>query len=189
MEQDVAAPTRGYVLLFLTAVGWSGAWIIARAAAYEAAPSAITVGRFAVAALALLPAWFLLERSSRFRPTRGDWGLLLGMALTGIVGYTLLFLTGIALAPASDGAVITPALAGIFAMLIAWPALRQRPTTQQVAGALLSLAGVLLVGWAALGAGGVGSERITGDLLFVASAGTWGVYAVLGRRAADRIPP
>ncbi|MCJ2531152.1 MAG: DMT family transporter [Candidatus Thermoplasmatota archaeon] len=185
----MAISTRGYALLFVTAVGWSGAWIIARAAAHEASPSAITVGRFAVAAIALLPAWFLLERGLRFRPTRGDVGLLLGMALTGIVGYTLLFLSGIALAPASDGAVITPALAGVFAMLIAWPALGQRPSTQQVAGALLALAGVVLVGWAVFGGVGPGSERITGDLLFVASAGMWGVYAVLGRRAADRIPP
>jgi drug/metabolite transporter (DMT)-like permease len=111
------------------------------------------------------------------------------MALTGIVGYSLLFLSGIALAPASDGAIITPALAGVFAMIIAWPALGQRPSTQQVAGALLALAGVALVGWAALGGVGPGSERITGDLLFVAAAGVWGVYSVLGRKAADRIPP
>lgn len=179
----------GYALLFATAVGWSGAWIIARAAAHEASPTAITVGRFAVAAVALVPAWLLLEHGRRFRPTRGDAALLLGMALTGIVGYTLLFLSGIALAPASDGAVITPALAGVFAMLIAWPALKQRPTAQQSAGALLALAGVFLVGWSALAGSGLGSERVTGDFLFVISAGFWGAYAVLGRRAADRIPP
>jgi drug/metabolite transporter (DMT)-like permease len=185
----VPSPTRGYALLFATALSWSGAWIIARAAAHEASPAAITVGRFAVAALALVPVWLVLERGRRFRPTRGDAALLLGMALTGIVGYTLLFLTGIALAPASDGAVITPALAGVFAMLIAWPALRQRPTAQQSMGAALALAGVLLVGWSAFAREGLGSERVTGDLIFVASAGLWGVYAVLGRRAADRIPP
>lgn len=185
----MAPPVRGYALLFVTAFGWSGAWIIARAAAHEALPAAITVGRFAVAALALVPVWFLLERGRHFRPTPRDAALLLGMALTGIVGYTLLFLSGIALAPASDGAVITPALAGVFAMLIAWPALRQRPTVQQTTGALLALAGVFLVGWSALSRAGLGSARVTGDLIFVASAGLWGVYTVLGRRAADRIPP
>lgn len=179
----------GHALLLVTAIGWSGAWIIARAAAHEASPSAITVGRFAVASLALVPAWFLLERRSHFRPNRNDAALLLGMALTGIVGYTLLFLSGIALAPASDGAVITPALAGIFAMLIAWPALKQRPSLQQTVGALLALVGVVLVGWSALGRSGPATERITGDILFVVSAGLWGIYSVLGRRAADRIPP
>lgn len=185
----MASSSRGYALLFVTALGWSGAWIIARAAAPEVSPSAITVARFAIAAVALLPVWFLLEQGRRFRPTGGDGLLLLGMALTGIVGYTLLFLTGIALAPASDGAIITPALAGVFGMLIAWPALRQRPSAQQVGGALLALTGVFLVGWSVLGSLGSQSERITGDLLFVAGAGTWGVYTVLGRIAADRIPP
>lgn len=185
----MASSARGYALLFVTAVGWSGAWIIARAAAHEASPSAITIGRFAIAALALVPAWLLLERGRRFRPSRRDAALLLGMALTGIVGYTLLFLSGIALAPASDGAVITPALAGVFAMLIAWPALKQRPTSQQAVGAFLALAGVFLVGWSALTRAGLGSQRATGDFLFASSAVLWAIYTVLGRRAADRIPP
>lgn len=189
VPRPMAPSIRGYGLLLVTAIGWSGAWIIARAAAHEASPSAITVGRFAVAALALVPVWLVLERGHRFRPTRLDLMVLLGMAMTGIVGYTLLFLSGIALAPASDGAVITPALAGVFAMLIAWPALKQRPSAQQVIGALLALGGVLLVGWAALARAGLESERIKGDLLFVLSAGLWGAYSVLGRRAADRIPP
>ncbi|HVL86389.1 MAG TPA: DMT family transporter [Candidatus Thermoplasmatota archaeon] len=184
----MAPAASGYLLLLVTSLGWSGAWIVARAAAHEVSPLAATVGRFAIAAVALLPAWYLLDRGRDFRPTRREVLLLLAMAGTGIVGYTVLFLNGVRFAPASDGAIVTPALAGVFGMLLAWPALGHRPTGAEAAGAALALSGVILVGWGVLRAEGLGSDRALGDGLFVLAAGAWGVYTVLGRRASDRIP-
>jgi drug/metabolite transporter (DMT)-like permease len=186
VERDPARS--GYLMLLITALGWSGAWVVARAAAHEASPFAITVGRFAVATFALLPAWFLLDRARGFRLRAGDLPLLMAMALSGVIGYTVLFLSGIARAPASDGAVITPALGGVFGMLLAWPALGAKPTRGEAFGATLAVAGAVLVGWGALQGARAGDERIDGDLLFVGAAVTWGVYSVLGKRAAQRIP-
>lgn len=178
----------GYLLLVVTALGWAGAWLTAKVAAHDAPPLTVTVGRFLVAALALLPAWWVLDRRKHFRPTRREWLLLLGMSLSGIIAYTVLFLVGVALAPASDGAVITPGLAGLFAMLVAFGATRVRPGGRALLGALLSLIGVALVGLSAVKEAGTGSTRLTGDLVFVASAATWGVYTVLGKRLSDRVP-
>ncbi|MBZ0269551.1 DMT family transporter, partial [bacterium] len=78
----------GYVMLVLTTAAWGGAWVTARLAAHDLPPLTVTWGRFALASLALLPMRPLLERGRRVTLDRGDWLTLLGMAATGIAGYT-----------------------------------------------------------------------------------------------------
>jgi drug/metabolite transporter (DMT)-like permease len=174
--------------MVITTLGWAGAWLTARLAAHDAPPMTVTVGRFIVASAALLPAWFVLERGRGVRPGRREWMMLLGMSVTGIAGCTVLFLVGVAKAPASDGAILTPGLAGSFAMLVAFLSTGARPDSRALGSAILTVAGSALVGWAAARASGFDAERITGDLIFVASAAGWGVYTVLGRHLADRLP-
>jgi len=183
-----ARPLHGYALLVITALFWAGAWITARLAAHDAPPLTVTTGRFLVASLLLLPVWWRFGRGRTVRLHGADRLILLGMSVSGIMLYTVVFLTGVRYAPASDGAVITPGLVGPFTILLAWPFLRDRPVPRVVAGTLLSLAGVALVGWSAVRHAGADSGRITGDLCFVAGAFTWAVYTVLGRRLADRVP-
>ncbi len=179
----------GYVLLVVTALGWSGAWITARLAAYEAPPMTVTVGRFLLASIALAPAWWVIDRGKRIDLSGRDWALVVGMSLTGITTYTVLFLTGVELAPATDGAVITPGVVGVASVLIAWLALRERPTREGLVGALVALAGALAVGWSVLSTAGFDSLRGLGDGVVVAAAAAYGAYTVLGRRLSDTVPP
>ncbi len=178
----------GYLLLVLTAIAWSGAWVTARLAAHDAPPMTVTVGRFAIAAIALVPAWFVFDRRKRIQLTRRDWGLLLVMSLTGITTYTVLFLIGVRLAPATDGAIITPGFVGLFALLLAALFTRDPVHRVPVMGAGLALVGSLVVGWDALATGGTGSARVLGDLVFVASAVAYGAYTVVGKRLSDTVP-
>lgn len=184
-----SASLLGYVLLIATSLGWAGAWLTARLAAHDAPALTVTVGRFVVAAVALVPVWLALDRGKGFSPTRGDWLVLAGMAVTGAILYTVLFLLGVQRAPASDGAILVPALSGIFAMTFSAMAARAFPPARAVVGACLSLGGVLLVGWSALGASALDPGRLVGISIFVGSAIVWGVYTLLGRRAAQRVPP
>lgn len=177
-----AAPL-GYVLMVVTGVGWAGAWLTAKVAAHDAPPLTVTVGRFFVAALALLPVWLVVERD-RPRPRGRTWLLLVVMGLLGAATYTVLFLYGVRLAPSSDGAVLTPGLAGIFAMAITALLARKAPAPRAMMGAALSLAGCLLVGYNAIANAPAGSARPWGDLLFVLAALVWGVYTVIGKRAS-----
>lgn len=179
----------GYLLLVVTALGWSGAWITARLAAYEAPPMTVTVGRFALAAVALVPAWWAIDRGERISLSRTDGALIAGMSLTGITTYTVLFLSGVELAPATDGAVITPGFVGVFSVLVAWALLRQRPTRLGLAGALVALAGALAAGWGALGEAGFDSARALGDGIFVVAGAAYGAYTVLGERLSETVPP
>lgn len=169
--------------MVVTALGWAGAWITAKMAAHDAPPATVTVGRFVVAAVALAPVWLALERA-RTRPTARQAGLLVVMGLTGAAIYTVLFLYGVRLAPSSDGAVLTPGLAGVFAMALTAVLARKRPGRAAMAGAGLALAGCLLVGWNAMRSAEAGSTRPWGDLLFVVAAMVWAVYTVIGKRAS-----
>lgn len=178
----------GYLLLVVTAIGWSGAWVTARLAAHDAPPMTVTVGRFAIAAIALVPAWVAFDRSRQIQLSRRDWTLILGMSLTGITTYTVLFLIGVSLAPATDGSIITPGFVGVFAIAIAWAFTGDDPGRTSLAGAFLALVGSLVVGWGAMRSGGVGSDRLVGALVFVASAAAYGAYTVLGRRLSDTVP-
>lgn len=179
----------GYALLVVTALGWSGAWITARLAAHEAPELTVTVGRFALAALALLPVWWVTDRGSGGPLSRRDWALVAGMSLTGIATYTVLFLTGVGLAPATDGAVITPGFVGLSSVLIAWAFFRDPPTRAGLAGAIVALVGALAVGWTAMQGAGLSSARAAGGLVFVAAGAAYGTYTVLGERLSSRVPP
>lgn len=183
-----AHPLFGYLLLLLTMLSWGGAWITARMAAHDAPAMTVTAGRFVVASILLLPVWWKLERGRTIRLRGSDWLVLLGMSLSGIMLYTVMFLTGVEHAPASDGAVITPGLVGPFTILLVWLFLQDKPQRRHVVGMLLSLAGVILVGWSAVQAAGSDSARVIGDVWFVAGALTWAIYTALGRKLADRVP-
>jgi drug/metabolite transporter (DMT)-like permease len=178
----------GYVLVVVTALLWAGAWITARLAAHDAPPLTVATGRFLVASVALLPVWRTLERGALPPLSRADRLTVLGMSVTGVISYTVLFLVGVSLAPASDGAVITPGLVGPFTILLAWPFLGDRPCARVLVGSALALAGVVLVGWSSIRSAGGDSARVAGDGVFVVSALTWAVYTLLARRLSDRVP-
>jgi drug/metabolite transporter (DMT)-like permease len=109
--------------------------------------------------------------------------LVLALGATAVAGYNALFLYGLELAPASDGAIIVPGLAPVFTVLIAWPVLGERIGPRGIAGLLLAFAGLVAV----IGpTGGVDRDRLLGALLFVAGAACWGVYSVLGKSATAR---
>lgn len=177
----------GYILLFVTAVGWAGAWITARLAAHELPPLTVAWGRFVVASAALVPAWLVLEQGRRPELGPGDRWTLFAMSATGIVAYTVVFMMGVARAPASDGAVLTPGLAGVFAMTFAALIARRAPPARSILAAALATCGCALVGLAAWSRTGAGERRLEGDLFYVVGAALWALYTVLGKRLSARV--
>lgn len=180
----------GYLMLLLTTAAWGGAWVTARLGAHDLPPLTVTWGRFALAALALLPMKPLLERGRRVTLDRRDWLTLLGMGATGIAGYTIVFMEGVARAPASDGAIITPGLVGALAMTFGAIFARRMPRRREILGAALAAVGVALVGFSAFRAADAAGDvaRVAGDWLFVLAAILWATYTVLGQRLAGRVP-
>jgi drug/metabolite transporter (DMT)-like permease len=178
----LAARRRAFLLLVAMAVCWGGAWPTGKLAVEEVAPAVVATVRFALST-ALLWLWALALSRPTPRLTRADLPLVLVLGVTAIAGYNLLFLYGLSLAPASDGAIIVPGLAPLMTALLAVPVLGEQLGGRLALGLVTGVAGLVLV---VDPGGGVGSDRLLGDLLFLAGAFVWGVYSVIGKEATAR---
>ncbi|MGH2628075.1 MAG: DMT family transporter, partial [Anaerolineales bacterium] len=118
--------TRGaYLLLTLAMLCFGGTWVAGALAVEAIPPATIAVVRFALAA-ALLWVW---DRAGgrRRRPLQTrDLPLIAALGATAVAGYNILFLYGLRLAPASDGAIIVPGFAPILTAALAGPLLGER---------------------------------------------------------------
>lgn len=171
-----------YVMLTAMAICFGGTWVPAAIAVDAVPPFAIAALRFAIAAV-LLYAWARLANRPLTPMRRSDWPMVVGLGLTAVAGYNWLFLTGLTLAPASDGAIIVPGLAPIFTAVLAGLLLGERLGARGFAGLAVAAVGLLLV---VSPGSDAGSDRLLGDALFVGGAVLWGVYSVLARRASAR---
>lgn len=173
------------ILLTLMAVCFGGTWVAGKVAVDSIPPITLAAARFAIAS-ALLSLWVRSKQPTGRRVTTADLPLILAMGLTAIAGYNMLFLYGLKLAPASDGAIIVPGLAPILTAALAWPVLRERIGRWGIAGLGTALVGLILV----MNPGREqASGRLLGDLLFFAGAGCWAIYSVIGKTATARFNP
>lgn len=173
------------ILLTLMAVCFGGTWVAGKVAVDSIPPITLAAARFAIAS-ALLSLWVRSKQPTGRRVTTADLPLILAMGLTAIAGYNMLFLYGLKLAPASDGAIIVPGLAPILTAALAWPVLRERTGRWGIAGLGTALVGLILV----MNPGREqASGRLLGDLLFFAGAGCWAIYSVIGKTATARFNP
>jgi drug/metabolite transporter (DMT)-like permease len=95
--------------------------------------------------------------------------------------FSLLLMSGFALAPANHGAVIAPAALTGAGVLLSAAVLRERLPAARLLGVPVIFAGLGLIGWAGLRAGG-GGLVLLGDLLFALAGVSWAVFTVLLRR-------
>src|SRR3990172_5011903 len=175
-----------YLILTLSALCFGGTWVAGDVAVAGLPPLTIASDRFLIASV-LLYGWVRLQNIPRPRVTTRDLPLILTLGATAIAVYNVLFLYGLRLAPASDGAIIVPGFAPVFTVLLAWPVLRERIGPWTVGGFDVALIGLYLV----IGPGGgePSSNRLLGDLFFVLGALCWGIYAVAGKKATTRFTP
>jgi drug/metabolite transporter (DMT)-like permease len=131
--------------------------------------------RFGVAGILMLP---IVVRHG----TAGiGWKRSLALAITAGAPYTLIMQAGLVVAPAAHGAVIVPGATPVVSAVLLWLWLGERPWPAKIAGLVLIVIGLVLVGWPAL-TGGADDAVWVGDLLFVAAAVLWGLFAGLTRR-------
>jgi drug/metabolite transporter (DMT)-like permease len=167
---------RAAIYLVITAAGFGGTWVAAPWATQEIAPLVVACVRFAIAAVLLLG--FCRARGLSLHLERRDVPAIAGVALTSVVGYNVLFLYGVTLAPASHGAVIVPGLIPMATLLLSRILLGTRASARQLAGILVSIAGLALVVGPELSGG---SATLVGDVMFAISAGLWAAYTLAGR--------
>lgn len=171
-----------FLALSAMALCFGGTWVAASVAVDAIPPLAIATARFALATV-LLYAWTRVSHRPLAPLRRRDLPAYLAMGLTAIAGYNVLFLVGLTLAPASDGAIIVPGMAPVFTTILATLLLRERMGLVAATGLGISIGGLLLV----VGpAGNDSPTRLAGDLLFVVGALFWAAYNIVSRATAGR---
>jgi len=178
-----------YLKLIGTMFMWGGTWIAGRVVAQElTAPLAAPAIRFLLAGLAL--AGVALASEGRIpRPETGsEWGVVTGLAMTGIFLYALCFFYGLKHITAGRGALVV-ALNPVLVALGAWFFGQERMNPAKLAGIAIATAGCLTV----IGNGNPlallhGEIRI-GEWLILGCALCWTAYTFIGRQATKTLSP
>ena len=165
-----------YLLLTLVPLFWAGNWIVGRGLAPDIPPMAMTFLRWLFAILILAP--FAVPHVVRdWSKLRHHWKVLAFLGAIGVGSHNALAYLGLNYTTATNG-VILNSFIPVMIISISWIFLRERLTPMQLAGVVVSLAGVLTI----LSRGSLAtlSEfRLNGgDLLVILSMAMWSSYTV-----------
>ena len=169
-----------FLLLAFANLLWAGNWIAGRALRDAFDPVTLNFLRWTVATLVLAPFALPALRGKGAR-IRADAGMLLLLALTGVAVFQSLVYLGLRSTTAVNAVLLNSSMP-LFMLLCSWAIERERASARQVAGMLLSLAGILVI----LSRGEAGAllqlELHRGDAWILLAMPVWGVYSVLLKR-------
>ena len=168
---------------------WGGTWIAGRIIAQElAAPLAAPAVRFLIAGIVLAGVALATEGRIPRPQTAAEWGIVCGLAITGIFLYALCFFYGLKHITAGRGALVV-ALTPVLVALGAWFMGQEQMTPRKLAGIAIALLGCLTVvgngSPLALLHGAVG----LGEWLILGCALCWTAYTFIGRQATRSLSP
>jgi drug/metabolite transporter (DMT)-like permease len=181
-------PRLAYLLVNLSTLLWAGNITLGRALRGQVGPFTLTAARVTIAGLLFVLLFARRSAAGQLpaaeRHPGRDWPLLLGMALTGVLGFPALLYLALQYTTASNASLINGTGPLVTAMLAAW-LLREKLHTNQIVGGFVSLAGVVLIignGFRAHN----GSGPNLGDLIMLANVALWGLYSVMARVVTHR---
>ena len=177
------------MLMTLPPLMWAGNAIVGRMMVGQVPPLALSALRWALVALMLLPASLSLLRSAADRQAMRDaWPYLLAIGSLGIGLFNAMQYLALRTSTPLNVTLINASMPlwmlGVGALLFA-----QRPQSRQLAGAVLSLAGVATViargRWADLAQ----VQFVAGDLFMLIAVLGWAMYSWLLVRAPAWLRP
>jgi len=176
-----------YLLLTLSALIWSGNFVLSRAMNATIPPAGFVFWRWLVAALVLAP--IALPRLRREWPiVRANWLLICICGFFGVTLFNLLIYTAVHTTTAINAALVNSAIP-VFIIMFARIFYGQRVTLRQHTGIALSLAGVATI----ILQGDLARIRTLsfnrGDLLVLLAAVAWALYSVALRRYPQGLNP
>jgi drug/metabolite transporter (DMT)-like permease len=173
----MALTPRLALLLMLPPLLWAGNAVVGRMVIHDIGPLWLNAARWALALLLLAPlGWRVLATPTARQAVRLRWRYLAGISLTGVGAYNALQYMALRTSTPINVTLIA-ASAPVMGMAVGALFYRERPQAAQVLGAVLSLAGVLLV----LSRGDMAAlarvQLVPGDLLMLLAVLSWCVYS------------
>jgi drug/metabolite transporter (DMT)-like permease len=161
-----------YVVLVVTMFLWATFFPGSKHLSETISPLTLSFLRYFFAVIALVP--FSLAR----RVERADVSRLVGLGALGIAGFTFLLYSGLARSTASSSSIIVNSQAIFVAFLSPW-LIKEHFTKRRIAGALVGVAGLVLVITNGESLGSIVSEEyFIGDMLLICAALAMGIYSI-----------
>jgi drug/metabolite transporter (DMT)-like permease len=176
----------GVCLVLFTACAWGASWPQTKFMLGELPP--FTMRGFCGVCGCLFAFAVAVARRERLMPPRDQWGRLFVFAMLNYGAFIVLSTEAQVYLPASEAVVITYTLP-IWASLLAWPLLGERPSWRQFVALVLAVGGVALLVGAGSGSGGIGWEQLPGVAMGLVAAVLFGLGTVLAKRKPLALPP
>jgi drug/metabolite transporter (DMT)-like permease len=177
--------TIAFALLALANLLWAGNWVMGRALRAAFDPVSLNFWRWLIAVLVLAP--FALPRLiAQRRVVRRHAGLLVLLALTGVVAFHCLVYLGLRTTTVVN-AVLLNSSAPLFMLLCSWAIEREGASARQLGGMLLSFAGILVIVLRGEFGNLLQFDFQSGDGWILIAMPVWGIYSVLLRRRPSEL--
>lgn len=172
------------MFLAITSVGWGFNWPVTKFLLGELPPLTLrgvtgVIGALLLAALALL-------RGQTLRVDRALWPRLLLAALLNVTGWMVLMGLALLWLPASETALIAYTMP-VWASLLAWPVLGERPTLLRTVSLVMAFAGLAAI----MGGNGVtaSAAKLPGIVMALAGSIGFALGTVLAKKLPLDMPP
>jgi len=190
MTDSKPAPARGAItpagLMFLaiTSVGWGFNWPVTKYLLSELPPLTMRGGAGVIGAL-LLAAMAVFSGQSLHVP-RALWPRLVLAAMLNVALWMALMGLALLWLPASEAALIAYTMP-IWASMLAWPVLGERPNLLRVISLVMAFAGLASI----MGGNGLAAsvEKLPGIIMALAGAVGFAVGTVMAKKLPLNLPP
>lgn len=174
----------GLLFLAITSVGWGFNWPVTKYLLSDVPPLTLRGGTGVIGAL-LLAALALIRRES-LTVDGGQWPRLIIAAFLNVTGWMVLMGLALLWLPASEAALIAYTMP-VWAAMLAWPVLGERPTVLRTIALVMAFAGLAAI----LGGNGLvaSTAKMPGIIMALGGAIGFALGTVLAKRLPLKLPP
>jgi drug/metabolite transporter (DMT)-like permease len=174
----------GLMFLAITSVGWGFNWPVTKYLIGELPP--LTLRGLSGVVGALLLACLALARGQSLYVPRKMWGRLVLAAVLNVSGWMVLMGLALLWLPASETALIAYTMP-VWASLLAWPVLGERPTLLRTLALVMAFAGLASI----MGGNGIAASeaKLPGIIMALVGSIGFAVGTVLSKRRPLHLAP
>ncbi len=174
----------GLMFLAITSVGWGFNWPVTKYLLSELPPLTLR-GATGVIGACLLAALALVRGQSLYVP-REIWPRLVLAALLNVTGWMVLMGLALLWLPASEAALIAYTMP-VWASMLAWPVLGERPTVLRTVALVMAFAGLAAI----MGGNGLSAsaEKMPGIIMALGGSIGFALGTVLSKKLPIQLAP
>jgi drug/metabolite transporter (DMT)-like permease len=174
----------GLMFLAITSIGWGFNWPVTKFLIGELPP--LTLRGLSGVVGALLLAALAVARGQSLHEPRAMWPRLVLVALLNVTGWMALMGLALLWLPASEAALIAYTMP-VWASLIAWPVLGERPTVLRTLALVMAFAGLASI----MSGNGIAASqaKLPGIMMALAGSIAFAVGTVIYKQGPVGLPP